>query len=241
MADFKVVTADYVKVQISTSKNDLGDVEKRFPKDITILQLKEKLELMTGGSCSTMQLQAFNKDNQLVCNLTNDEALLGSYPIDDGMRIHVVDSFLIRNELDFGDVEKLEISDEQYSQKSNTVRAFLMRNKMGKYNEENQSKKEQQIQEEQDLADKITVGSRCKVTVSSAPTRLGTVMYSGFVDELNGHFVGVKYDEPLGKHNGSIKGKQYFNCEDKYGGFVKPQNVICGEFPEQDYDLNEEI
>lgn len=40
MADFKVVTSDFVKVQISTSKNDLCDLERRFPKDLTINQLK---------------------------------------------------------------------------------------------------------------------------------------------------------------------------------------------------------
>ncbi|XP_019877381.2 tubulin-folding cofactor B [Aethina tumida] len=241
MADFKVVTSDFVKVQISTSKNDLCDLERRFPKDLTINQLKGKLELMTGANCNTMQLQAYNKDNVLVCDLANDEALLGSYPIDDGMRIHVVDNFVIRNELDFGNVEKLELSDEIYGQKSNTVRAYLMRNKLGKYNEENQKKKEQQVQEDKEAAEKLTVGSRCKVTIQGASSRLGTVMYTGFIEELGGYFVGVKYDEPLGKNDGSIKGKRYFECIDKYGGFVKPQCVTCGDFPEEDYDLNEEI
>ena len=48
-----------------------------------------KLELLTGASASHMQLEVYNKDNELVCRLDNDEALLGSYPIDDGMRIHV--------------------------------------------------------------------------------------------------------------------------------------------------------
>lgn len=157
---------------------------------------------MTGANCNTMQLQAYNKDNVLVCDLVNDEALLGSYPIDDGMRIHVVDNFVIRNELDFGNVEKLELSDEIYGQKSNTVRAYLMRNKLGKYNEENQKKKEQQVQEDKEAAEKLTVGSRCKVAIQGASSRLGTVMYTGFIEELGGYFVGVKYDEPLGKNDG---------------------------------------
>ena len=36
-----------------------------------------------------MQLEVYNKDDKIVCKLENNEALLGSYPVDDGMRIHV--------------------------------------------------------------------------------------------------------------------------------------------------------
>uniref|UniRef100_A0A6P7H015 Tubulin-folding cofactor B-like n=1 Tax=Diabrotica virgifera virgifera TaxID=50390 RepID=A0A6P7H015_DIAVI len=132
MADFKVVTSDFVNLQISTSKDDLSFNEKRFPKDITISDLKVKLELITGGSCNTMQLQAFNKDNKCVCSLDNNTALLGSYPLEDGMRLHVIDNFLMRNELDFGNVPKFELSQDEYDKKGDTVRSFLMKNKMGK-------------------------------------------------------------------------------------------------------------
>ena len=48
-----------------------------------------KLELLTGAQSGSMQLEVYDKDDKVVCQLDNDEALLGSYPIDDGMRIHV--------------------------------------------------------------------------------------------------------------------------------------------------------
>ena len=48
-----------------------------------------KLELVTGAASGSMVLEIYNKDDKLVCTLDNDDALLGSYQIDDGMRLHV--------------------------------------------------------------------------------------------------------------------------------------------------------
>ena len=55
----------------------------------SITFFQNKLVLLTGASPGTMKLELFSKDNKLVCVLDNDAALLGSYPVDDGMRIHV--------------------------------------------------------------------------------------------------------------------------------------------------------
>lgn len=40
MADYRVVTSDFVNLHVTTSKNDVSFNEKRFPKDITIKDLK---------------------------------------------------------------------------------------------------------------------------------------------------------------------------------------------------------
>ncbi len=69
-----------------------------------------------------------------------------------------------------------------------------------------------------DLAANIKVGDRCE----AAGGRRGEVMFVGRVAELpKGFWVGIKYDEPVGKNDGSVKGARYFECLDKYGGFCK--------------------
>ncbi|KAL1510002.1 hypothetical protein ABEB36_004662 [Hypothenemus hampei] len=203
MGDLKVVTSNFINVQISTSKNDISFGERRFPKDITVADLKAKLELMTGGSCHTMKVEIYNKDNTFVTTLDDNNQLIGYYPIEDGMRFHVVDKFLLSNDFESDNVPKFELSEEDYAKRGDSVKLFLMKNKIGKYNEDYIKSKEQKEQEERLLAEKIIVGSRCKVTVSNAPTRLGTVMYTGSVDGLQGSWIGVKYDEPVGKHDGT--------------------------------------
>lgn len=51
-----------------------------------------------------------------------------------------------------------------------------------------------------------------------------------------GYFIGVQLDEPFGLNNGSIKGYIYFLCPAKYGVFVRPSELVVGDFPEIDLD-----
>lgn len=62
-------------------------------------KFQTKLELLTGGSAATMKLKVYNSQNKYICDVDNDDALLGSYPIDDGMRVHVIDKFTLVKDL----------------------------------------------------------------------------------------------------------------------------------------------
>ena len=72
-------------------------------------------------------------------------------------------------------------------------------------------------------------GDRCKVfgSVSNPEAiRLARVMFVGPVPTMPlGYWVGVQYDEKVGKNDGSINGRRYFRCPPGHGGFVRPSKV----------------
>ncbi|XP_065349335.1 dynactin subunit 1 isoform X2 [Cloeon dipterum] len=66
------------------------------------------------------------------------------------------------------------------------------------------------------------VGQRVEVTGKEAK---GTVAFVGSTLFAPGKWVGVVLDSPKGKNNGSVQGKQYFQCEENYGMFVRPAQL----------------
>lgn len=79
----------------------------------------------------------------------------------------------------------------------------------------------------------LNVGDRCQVEPGA---RRGSVSYVGKVQELGiGYWVGVTFDEPVGKTDGTaMGGKRYFDAMEKHGGFVRGKNVQVGDYPERD-------
>ena len=55
-----------------------------------------------------------------------------------------------------------------------------------------------------------------------------------------GHWVGIEFDEPVGKNDGCVKGKRFFTCAEGFGSLVRPNNVTVGDFPpEDDFGLSD--
>uniref|UniRef100_A0A672UR86 Kinesin family member 13A n=1 Tax=Strigops habroptila TaxID=2489341 RepID=A0A672UR86_STRHB len=52
--------------------------------------------------------------------------------------------------------------------------------------------------------------------------KMGTVRYVGTVDFSAGIWVGVELNVQLGKHDGIVKGREYFHCKPRHGVFVRP-------------------
>ncbi|EDV96654.1 dynactin subunit 1 [Drosophila grimshawi] len=68
----------------------------------------------------------------------------------------------------------------------------------------------------------IKVGARVELTGKEL---FGTIAYVGMTSFAVGKWVGVVLDEPKGKNSGSIKGHQYFQCDENCGMFVRPTQL----------------
>lgn len=259
MASIQVITEAFVNVFTTTNVSNVRS-ERRFAKDLTIFDLKGKLELITGAITGNMDISVYDKtdEKKLVCELNDDNRLLGSYPVDSGMSFHVKDRTKVgisgdqQNGKQLGEfedmskVEKYEMAPDVYAKRTDTVQSFMKRNNMGKYNEEEMKKleadKTKQLAEEKELVANFKIGDRCEIDIpGTGGTRRGTVKFVGethFKPDLC--WIGVHYDEPLGKNDGSIDGKRYFECPNKYGGFVRPMYVKVGDYPEEDLGLSDD-
>ena len=80
----------------------------------------------------------------------------------------------------------------------------------------------------------MKVGDRCEVNPGG---RRGTIRWVGQLQEgdvnRGGYWVGVELDEPMGRNDGSYKGKQLFSCQQNYGLFARGQNVTVGDYPNE--------
>ena len=91
----------------------------------------------------------------------------------------------------------------------------------------------------------IVVDARCRV--GGLDTKRGRVAYVGDVAEIPGvgPWIGVVLDEPVGKYDGCVGGKKYFQCRLNCCVFVRCEKVEIGDFrplgleEELDSDLEE--
>ncbi|KAM6225830.1 tubulin-folding cofactor B [Porphyrio hochstetteri] len=235
-----------VSLAVSSSLNAFR-AYKRYSTALTIAEFKCKLELVVGSPASCMELELYGPQEEPLGPLGCDEALLGSYPVTDGCRVHVIDrsGARIGEYEDVSQVEKYEMTESDYEKRPESLRSFLRQRGWGRYDEEGTRRRTEEQQQtraqEAALAAALPLGTRCQVRVPGQPCKLATIMYVGQTDFKPGYWVGVRYDEPLGKHDGSVGGRRYFECQPKYGAFVKPQSVTPGDFPEEDDGLEDEL
>eukprot|EP00160_Parvularia_atlantis_P006170 Unigene15365_Nuclearia_a/m.45940 Unigene15365_Nuclearia_a/g.45940 ORF Unigene15365_Nuclearia_a/g.45940 Unigene15365_Nuclearia_a/m.45940 type:complete len:228 (+) Unigene15365_Nuclearia_a:86-769(+) len=224
-----------VNLFVTVNKETMVANERRFDKGLTVAALKSRLELIVGTPPEHMRLQLFDRRDQLVCAIDDDTRMLGAYPVEDYMRLHVIDSNPTRRVGEFSDVSavpKYEMPEDEYAKRSDSVRAFKERNKLGRFADVAPDTADEYAEE----AQAVHVGDRCECEVGDMQIR-GTVRFVGKAQFALGHWVGVHLDEPVGKNDGSVAGTQYFSCPDKYGIFVRPDRVKVGDYPEEDFEM----
>lgn len=158
---------------------------------------------------------------------------------------------------DLSGVEKFELPDEQYALRQgvqshrtfhalviiyinhvDSVLAYKQRHKVGRFADKSESTPTPTLTVD------IPIGSRCEVE-STEPGlhKRGTVRYVGPTDFGNsgGVWIGIEYDEPMGKNDGSVEGKRYFTCAPRFGVFVRADKVRVGDYPVEDPFEDEEM
>ncbi|KAL7119041.1 hypothetical protein ACP275_02G038300 [Erythranthe tilingii] len=228
----------HLRITHSNIKSFSADV--RFSLQMTVEAVKEKLWRKCGTSVESMRLELYDEIGAKVADLVDDTRPLGFYSPQDGFRLHVID--LDPSSVTSGGwledtslVEKYKISDEAYGKLDGTYKRFKER--MGSQHSNPESKITDNYME--DLCTNIRVGERCQVEPGE---KRGVVKFVGRAETLApGFWVGIQYDEPLGKHDGMVKGKRYFDCPPLCGGIVRPDKVKVGDFPERDPFEEDEI
>ncbi|KAG2174405.1 hypothetical protein INT43_004428 [Umbelopsis isabellina] len=233
-----------VTVFVSTDEN--VNSERRFDKGTHILELKYKLEPITGIPAATQSISLYNGET-LLGKIDDESKMLGAYPVENYMRIHVTDTNPHRVKNQYNDVslvEKFELTEEEYAKRSDSVLAFKQRNKLGRFSDEASASTEASDQANEEASKVINLGDRCEVQLGDDAElrKRGCVRFIGTTTFQPGVWIGVEYDEPLGKHNGTVQGVEYFKCRPKHGAFVRPTKVEVGDFPEEDlFDTDDEL
>ncbi|KAL6185713.1 hypothetical protein ACLB2K_041840 [Fragaria x ananassa] len=237
----KIETDESVLLRVTHSNLKTFSAEIRFSLQSTVEAVKDKLWRKCGTSVNSMSLHLYDDANTKLADLANDSRPLGFYSPLDGFRLHIID--LDPSSVTSGGwledtslVEKYTISQEAYEKRDGTFKKFK-----DKLASPNTSAPDNKIPDNymEDLCANIKVGDRCQVEPGD---KRGVVKFVGRAESLApGFWVGVQYDEPLGKHDGMVKGSRYFNCPPLHGAVVRPDKVKVGDYPERDPFEEDEI
>lgn len=228
--------------------------ELRLSRAMTVGEVKQKLYQHTGTRPAHMRVLLLRGGAPPGVPLLEDARPLGFYsPAAGGDALRVVDDdphsasaggWLENVEL----VEKFRLSDEAYAARENTYAKHReqMRKNDPKWTMNRELAKRRGEGKgatgvegdlpEIDVRDEepgCTVGDRVEVTPGG---KRGLVKFVGKALQglPEGWWVGVRYDEPVGKNDGMVKGVRYFEAEMRYGGLVRPSKVEVGDFPPLD-------
>jgi tubulin-folding cofactor B len=240
-----------VMVTVSHSNLQQKHVDLRWDLHTTVGDVKHRLTKHCGTPAQDMRI-ILRDEGKDICCLEDDDRPIGFYGVQNGNTLHVIDtnpySLSAKGGLeDTSLVKKYVMSDEEYNKRKGTLRAYkreqLKKDPNFKFDFSQAGAKakgetktdavDPAVQFNAESCAHIKVGMRCEADPGA---RRGVVGFVGDTKGLlpPGFWVGVKFDEPVGKSNGTVKGVQIFDVPAKYGGFVRSSNVKVGDYPEKD-------
>jgi tubulin-folding cofactor B len=198
-----------------------------FHEEMTIQACKDKLYKHCGSSVGQMELYLRRGGGDTIF-MMDDQRTLKFYGAKNGMEIFIKDndpySLSANGGLeDVSQVEKFELTEDQYDKKKNTVRAWKRDEQEKKETglpQDDQFKyygggyftkngggtavpaepQAEVFEDPEEVLARMPLGSRCEVDPGG---RRGAVAFVGKVQGLKGAWVGVRLDEPQGLNDGS--------------------------------------
>jgi len=233
---------DLVSVHVSHNYLKANMMSIRFSLSATIDEVKDKLYRHTGTAPEWQVLVLKSPSGEVLAEMSEGHRPLGYYGVKHDCEIKVIDqnphSLAKGGGLeDVSLIKKYVMSDEEYDRRKGTVRAW---------------KKEQLAKDPNwkppvaqsmprnpatpstpattaEEAAKFTVGARVETFPGG---KRGEIAFIGETKFAPGWWIGVILDEPCGNNDGSVKGVRYFECDDKFGKFLKAINVKQGDYPD---------
>ncbi|KAA8497214.1 Tubulin-folding cofactor B [Porphyridium purpureum] len=245
----KVASGTMVLNVVHANLKQTAFPETRFDASDPVSRVRQKIYQMTGTLESDMTLTFVSPDGQTILGrigpsdpgatplCMHGAVNYGTLRVEDANPFSVSAKGWLENT---ALVEKFELSEEAYEKRDNTYRKYkreqmakdptwtLQKEMMRRQNPELAEMLE--AREEQILA-VAKVGQRCEVSPGG---RRGVVRYIGPVPGLPGGenrvWIGVEYDEPVGKNDGTLNGKRIFECRGRsFGAFIKPEHITVGD------------
>uniref|UniRef100_A0A8D2Q0W6 Ubiquitin-like domain-containing protein n=1 Tax=Zosterops lateralis melanops TaxID=1220523 RepID=A0A8D2Q0W6_ZOSLA len=182
-----------------------------------------KLELVVGSPASCMELELFGAEDEPLGALDCDEALLGSYPVTDGCRVHVTDRSGARAGQfeDLSQVAKYEMAESDYDKRTEPLCSWGLWDPEGEW------------EQDQGWHQRVPV-PKCHPAMPPVSPRDSEGVLGGPGE--TSYLLSLTL---LSLPSPSVGGRRYFECPPKFGAFVKPQSVTAGDFPPEDDGLDE--
>lgn len=204
---------------------ELASVERYISPGWTLEQIKARIETITGVPPASQMLTVTDPHGHSRRSLESfgPSTTVAAMGITEKSQIDVSDTRPRDQRLDFnGEVEKYEMPLSDYEKRSDSVLEWKRQNRLGRFQETPlQTPMHEEIEEECSL----TVGKDCWVKLANG-TKKAQIAYVGSVEGIPaGTWVGLRLHEALGKNDGSVKGKRYFDAEANHGVFVRPSPV----------------
>ena len=215
--------------------------ERRISPHWTLAELHTRLHPITGipPGDQLLTLQGADTSTPLT-SPTPTTTPLSAFPLHPHQTLSVTDArppHLRPNYTDPAGVPKFALPLEEYAQRTDSVRAFKQRHQLGRFAPPTSTVPPP--------APTIPLAARVRLLPPS-DSRLGTVRFVGAIPALSPAapdapddsapapalpvWVGVELDEPVGAHDGAVRGTRVFTCGPKRGVFVRAERVVVGDW-----------